>query len=75
MPILILWRETHEALMSGTGLEALMPAAAATRLGVSESRLRQLVLAGAVSPIAKVAKANLFLADDIEKLRLGRSQP
>jgi hypothetical protein len=73
MPILILWRKTEEELASGAGLVAMSATAAAVKLGVSAARLRQLVMAGALVPVERFAKANLFLADDIEKLRLSRA--
>lgn len=73
MPILILWRKTEEELASGAGLVALSATAAAAKLGVSTARLRQLVIAGEIAPVERFAKANLFLADDVEKLRVSRS--
>lgn len=73
MPILILWRKTEEELASGSGLVVLSATAAAAKLGVSAARLRQLVIAGEIVPVERFAKANLFLADDIEKLRVDRA--
>lgn len=73
MPIMIVWAKTEAELAIGPGLEVVSAAVAAGKLGVSEARLRQLSLAGAIKHVDQFAKARLYLLDDVEKLRATRS--
>lgn len=73
MPIMILYAKTDEELQRGTALEVVTATSAAAKLGVSEARLRQLSLVGAIKHVDQVAKARLYLVDDVEKLKAARA--
>lgn len=73
MPLMIMWAKTDEELASGVALEVVSAATAAGKLGVSEARLRQLSIAGAIQHVDQFAKARLYLLDDVEKLRASRT--
>lgn len=72
MPLMIMWAKDETSLNSGTALEVIPATAAAAKLGVSEARLRQLSLAGAITHVDQFAKARLYLVDDVEKLKRDR---
>ena len=70
---MILWARSDEELQRGTALEVVTATSAAARLGVSEARLRQLSLTGAIKHVDQVAKARLYLVNDVEQLKAARA--
>ena len=68
MPLLILLG-TEEELRRRQGYPVVTVAQAAIELEVSDSKFRQLVRAGEIKPVAKLAKADLFLIDRVRELK------
>jgi hypothetical protein len=56
------------AVLAGRGQELLDTARVAGVLGVSSSRVYQIVKTGALTPIKKIGALYLFLRDDVERL-------
>lgn len=72
MPVVILYGP-NEQIAAGRGEIAITAAQAAARLGVSASRVRQLVLSGELSPLPeRIHGADLFLEREIERLKAVR---
>lgn len=74
MPLVILYG-SNDQLSNGKGEVVVTAAQAAARLGVSSSRIRQLVMAGTLVPLAeRLHGADLFPERDIEMLRAQRER-
>lgn len=72
MPLVIL-HGTSDQISSGKGEVVVTAAQAAARLGVSSSRIRQLVMAGTLVPLReRLHGADLFPEREIELLRSQR---
>jgi hypothetical protein len=72
MPLVILYG-SNEQISSGKGEVAITAAQAAARLGVSASRIRQMVLAERLQPLTeRLHGADLFLERDVEMLKAVR---
>lgn len=72
MPLVILYG-SNEQISSGKGEVAITAAQAAARLGVSASRIRQMVLAERIRPLPeRFHGADLFLERDVEVLKAVR---
>lgn len=72
MPLVILYG-TNEQISAGKGEVAITAAQAAARLGVSASRIRQMVLAERLQPLGeRLHGADLFLERDVEVLKAVR---
>lgn len=74
MPLVIL-HGSSEQISSGKGEVVVTAAQAAARLGVSASRIRQLVMAGTLVPLPeRLHGADLFPELAIERLRSQRER-
>lgn len=74
MPLVIL-HGSSEQISAGKGEVVVTAAQAAARLGVSASRIRQLVMAGTLVPLSeRLHGADLFPERDIEQLRAQRER-
>jgi len=65
---------TSEDIAANKGYPGLTSTEAAAHLRVSESKLRELVNDGEISPAGKLGRLNIFAEQEVEDLRI-RLQP
>lgn len=72
MPLVILYG-SHDQIAAGRGEVAITAAQAAARLGISASRVRQLVMVGRLEPLGeRLHGSDLFLERTVEQLKAAR---